>query len=194
MLSDATRKKRKDPQLMWGQANIFLLILLIVVLGFAAFYVITKEQQGQTPHLPTIPLTSDGRTLKPMYDAEWEGTIRAGKTSPLLEFRARDFSKALAGERLVVVYYYSPSCSRCMQEIPELIAVFNTLESDAVVGFMMNRDDPRQKDEIASIARDHGIGLDNTKAFFRHGGRVFKAIDVWDRERYFREIVSFAPR
>lgn len=177
-----------------GQTNAFLVILVFVVIGFAAFYVILQQKGQPIPSPSESPSLQGGRVVTPAYDSEWKGILRAGRHSPLLEFTAGDFTRAVQGERLVVVYYYAPECASCAKEIPELIAAFNALSSDRVIGFLMNYRDPVAKDAIAQIARDYGIGLDNTKAFLLHGGRVLKAIDSWDRERYLREITAFVPR
>ncbi len=122
---------------------------------------------------------------------EYSGTVLAGTSAKLLDFKKTDYDKALASGNLVVLYFYANWCPICKEEFPKMQSAFNELKSDKVIAFRVNyKDNETDKDEEA-LAREFGVSYQHTKVFLKNGARVLKAPDSWDKSRYLSEITKF---
>ncbi|MBX2866537.1 thioredoxin family protein [Candidatus Kaiserbacteria bacterium] len=126
-----------------------------------------------------------------MMMAKYEGAVLAGGESPLLDFVQSDYEKALASDKLVVLYFYATWCPFCREEAGNALEpAFSELEGDDVIGFRVNYNDGDTDEYEKALAREHGIAYQHTKVFIKNGERILKAPDTWDKERYHTEITN----
>ncbi|MEK7649650.1 MAG: thioredoxin family protein [Patescibacteria group bacterium] len=116
------------------------------------------------------------------------GTVLAGSKAPLIDFNKADYDKAIASDKLVVLYFYADWCPICRAEFPKMQQAFHELSTDKVVGFRVNyKDDFTDADEMA-LARQFGVAYQHTKIFLKGGQQILKAPDSWEKARYTSEI------
>ena len=118
----------------------------------------------------------------------YSGAVLAGTSAPLLDFNKADYDKALASGKLVVLYFYANWCPLCKAEFPEAQTAFNTLKTDAVVGFRVNYNDSDTDANEVALARQFGVAYQHTKVFLKNGVRLLKSPDTWNAARYMKEI------
>lgn len=124
----------------------------------------------------------------------YQGNILAGDMalSPLIDFNKTDYERALASDKLIVLYFYANWCPICKAETETaLYPAFDEFTGDSVIGFRVNfKDDDTDKDEEA-IAKEFNVTYQHTKVFVKNGERVVKAPDSWDKDRYLSEIAAY---
>lgn len=126
-----------------------------------------------------------------MQSAEgYSGNVLAGTSALLLDFKKADYEAAKNTDKLIVLYFYANWCPMCKVEFPKMMAVFNDLTSDEVIGFRVNYNDNETDADEVALARQFGVAFQHTKVLLRNGERILKAPDSWDKERYTREINS----
>jgi len=122
-------------------------------------------------------------------DLSFSGTVLAGAAAKLIDYNKADYEKALASDKLAVLYFYANWCPVCKEETTAaLYPAFNELSGSSVVGFRVNFDDSDTDDDEIALAREFGVAYQHTKVFVKNNKRVLKSPESWDKERYAREI------
>ncbi len=121
---------------------------------------------------------------------EYSGKLLAGSKAkaPLYDFVKADYDKAVASDKLVVLYFYADWCPICKAEVPKLYEAFNELDTDRAIGFRVNYNDCCDDADEQALARRFGVGYQHTKVLVKNGERVLKAPDTWTKEKYLSEI------
>src|SRR3989344_9042375 len=120
-----------------------------------------------------------------MVEEKLDDTMKKQEqTSLYLDFKQADFDRAVAENKLVVLYFYANWCPICKKEFPKMQAAFGELQGENVVGFRVNFNDNETSEEEEELARTHGVAYQHTKVFIKNGERVLKAPDSWEKERY----------
>ncbi len=159
--------------------------------GILALSLLISGCVQQNPQAtPTVfPSVSPSQQLQQSSGSEgFSGTVLAGSTSPLIDFNKADYDKALASDKLVVLYFYATWCPICIAEFPQMQSAFNDLSSDKVVGFRVNFNDGDTDDNERALAQQFGVAYQHTKVFLKNGQRILKSPEGWDKQHYLREI------
>ncbi|MBI2233088.1 MAG: thioredoxin family protein [Candidatus Aenigmarchaeota archaeon] len=119
---------------------------------------------------------------------EYSGTVLAGSKAQLLDFTKADYDKAIASDKLVVLYFYADWCPICRAEVPKLYDAFNELSTEKVVGFRVNFNDGSTDNDERALAKQFGVPYQHTKVFLKNGQIVLKSPETWDKARYLSEI------
>lgn len=176
----------------------------LLIVGFFVFAVLRQRPERPLPTPRSSPTeekameeTNAGVMKKDESDAmkgkNIAGTVLAGTSSPFIDFNPTDYEAAVATDKLIVLYFYANWCPICREEVPQLIAAFNELTTDQVVGFRVNYNDTDTDDAERALAREHGVGYQHTKVFVRQRQRVLKSPETWTKDRYLTEIQAHAP-
>jgi thiol-disulfide isomerase/thioredoxin len=119
----------------------------------------------------------------------YTGSILAGNSSPLLDFKKADYDKALVSGKPVLLYFYASWCPICKTETRDaLYPAFNELTSDGVVGFRVNYKDGDTDSDETALARQFGVTYQHTKVILKNSEQVLKSGESWDKSRYLTEI------
>lgn len=139
-----------------------------------------------TPQAATDVITSGRDTgFKPT------GPVIAGSAAPLIDFNQADYERALASDKLIVLYFYANWCPICAEETRDaLYPAFNDLTTPDVVGFRVNFNDSETDAAEEALAREFGIAYQHTKVFLKNGERKLKSPESWTKDRYLSEIAS----
>lgn len=121
----------------------------------------------------------------------YEGEIlTSGNAGIVLDFNRNDYEEAIAGDKLVVLYFYANWCPICRAEFPKMLNAFEKLDGDEVIGFRVNFNDDETDDYEKGLAREFGVAYQHTKVFVKDGVRILKAPDSWEESRYISEVNS----
>lgn len=123
-----------------------------------------------------------------MHSDEFTGNVLAGKSAPLLDFNKKDYEKALASKKVVVLYFYANWCPDCKKEFPLMEEAFNMLDTSNVIGFRVNYKDSETDHDEEALASEYGIAYQHTKVLLKDGKRIQKSAESWNRDRYLSEI------
>jgi len=130
----------------------------------------------------------DDKMMEDSAPVTFSGTVLAGSSSPLLEFNQADYDKAIASDKLVLLYFYANWCPICRAEFPKMQQAFDQLSGSEVVGFKVNYNDTKITDQEKALAQKFGVAYQHTKVALRNGERILKAPDSWETQRYLDEI------
>lgn len=119
----------------------------------------------------------------------YKGNKIAGDKAVVLEFNKADYDAAIAGDKLVVLYFYANWCPTCKEETANAFyPAFNELTTGEVIGFRINYKDSDTDSDEKALAVKYGIPYQHTKVFVKNGKQILKAPDSWSKMRYLEEI------
>lgn len=112
------------------------------------------------------------------------GTVLAGTTAPLLEYTDAEYQKALAGDKLIVLFFYAEWCPTCKAEFPRMQEAFNGYTNSDVIGFRVHYNDDLTTASMKALAQEHGVAYQHTKILIKNGVRVAKSPESWQTQTY----------
>lgn len=121
----------------------------------------------------------------------FSGSVLAGSSSPLIEFNEADYKKALASDKVVVLYFFASWCPICKVEFERTKSAFKNLSGDSIVGFRVNFNDNQTTDAEEDVARAQGVAYQHTKVIIKDGQRVLKSPESWTESRYEQELSAY---
>lgn len=173
---------------------VIIAIILGITLGSAGIYFAshTSEpiaQQTIIPEASRMEKKVDD-VMAPKNDSmtQYAGTVLAGTSAPLLDFKKSDYDAALKTNKLIALYFYANWCPICKAEFPEMEKAFDSLKTDQVIGFRVNYNDSDTDGDEKKLAQQFGIAYQHTKVLVKNGQRILKSPEGWDTARYQQEI------
>ena len=174
-------------------------IAIVLILGGVYFLSVMSKPEVDLEHngemveesenmMPEDAVMEDGTMTDEMMEENFTGEILAGTDSLLLDFNQKDYQKALAEKKLVVLYFYANWCPVCIAEFPLMQSAFDKLANDDVIGFRVNYNDNQTDGDEKALAREFGVAYQHTKVILKDGERVLKSPEGWDEARYLSEI------
>lgn len=158
---------------------LWLVIALLLVAG-TIWYFSRRESTGYTES------NSAGQAQENTgASAELLG---GSESSPYLTFTQEAYERALAEDKIILLYFYANWCPICQAEQPHTIAAFDALENDNVIGFRVNYRDSATDDDEERLAEEFGITYQHTKVILKDGQQILKSLDSWDTDRYLQEL------
>jgi len=122
----------------------------------------------------------------------FSGQVLAGSSSPLLDFNKSDYDKALASDKLILLYFYANWCPICAEETKNsLYPAFNELTNDSLIGFRVNYNVNQTDSNEKELAREFGIAYQHSKVILKNGKRVLKAPNSWTKQEYLKQINNY---
>ncbi|MGV8151017.1 MAG: hypothetical protein ACP5NV_04780 [Candidatus Woesearchaeota archaeon] len=151
---------------------------------------VIPQEEPETPEstLPEVLQSPLEKATQAAYNDGYKGTVLAGKNAYYMEFNQRDYDFAVEKDKLIVLTYYTAGDETSEKEDSEAQAAFYELESPDVIGFRVHYEDDKVGVDEKKIIAKFGVANKNTKVIVRGGERVFKEVDVWDKNTYLDEI------
>ncbi len=157
------------------------LILTVVVLTIG--FIVFQFLQPNT-------LKFDENVISPESTNDNDKKILAGKLSPFLEYTKQEFEKAKLENKIIFLDFYATWCPICRVEAPEIDAGFNSLNTDRIVGFRVNFNDPDTDSDEKQIAKDLAIPYQHTKVILKDGIEFSRSSETWEKEDFLDAINS----
>ena len=106
----------------------------------------------------------------------------------VLDFKKSDYDAALAGDQVILLYFYANWCPICRDEVPRLYDAFNQLNSSGVVAFRVNYNDNETDDAEKALAKQFGITYQHTKVILENDAQALKSLESWDTQTYLEKV------
>lgn len=180
------------------------IVIAVVIIGLALVW--SRQSQNPSSSSPTNPPNNQimngerginendaienaqNELLNKTNDTIYQGDLISGISAPYLVFTKVDYDQALLEGKIIFLDFYANWCPICRAEAPELIAGFNELSTDQIVGFRVNyKDDETDVDEKA-LAEQFDIPYQHTKVILVNGQEVSRSGESWDKEKFIEEI------
>lgn len=161
--------------------KLLVLFIAIVVLVFGTIIVLNNQKQNVVPDEEET--TNEARKIE-----GYSGNLLAGKTSPFLEFNKGDYEKALKSDKIIFLDFYANWCPICRAEEPEILAGFETLNTDKLIGFRVNFNDSETDEDEKKLAKDFSVPYQHTKIILKEGLEILRSVDQWDKGQFTKEI------
>ncbi|OGY43617.1 MAG: hypothetical protein A2729_03645 [Candidatus Buchananbacteria bacterium RIFCSPHIGHO2_01_FULL_39_14] len=163
-----------------------VLLISILLLSGCTPQINSEKIQNQKE---SKPIKSDIPT-NANTNQKYTGELLAGTQSPYLIFNTADYEKAIREHKIILLYFYANWCPLCKQEQPEIIAAFNQLQNENIIGFRVNYKDSETDDSEVAIATQFGIAYQHTKVILKENKIIIKAPNSWNKEKYVEEIAK----
>ncbi|OGH58887.1 MAG: hypothetical protein A2725_04020 [Candidatus Magasanikbacteria bacterium RIFCSPHIGHO2_01_FULL_33_34] len=186
-------------------ATIGMVVLVLIIVG--SFYyasnstnLVDKESISLNENKENVVVNDEDNTIididsemteDKISDLFYSGKVLAGNSSKLIDFNKSDYEKAIASDKVVILYFYASWCPICQAEFPKMQQAFDSLSTDKVVGFRVNYNDSDTDDYEKNLARQFGVPYQHTKIFIKNGERVLKSPESWNKDKYIEEINKF---
>ncbi len=167
---------------------IIAIVIIILLAGGIALYQTTmksdtdnknemmdKPASAQSPQTQTVP-----------------ANLLAGTTTPYYEFNPTAYTKALAENKVILLYFYADWCPICKKEQTDAtLPAFNELQKSNVAGFRVHYNDGKATAEERDLAKQYGITYQHTKVILKDGKQVSKDLNSWNKEKYLAEFSQY---
>ena len=136
-------------------ATIGMVVLVLIIVG--SFYyasnstnLVDKESISLNENKENVVVNDEDNTIididsemteDKISDLFYSGKVLAGNSSKLIDFNKSDYEKAIASDKVVILYFYASWCPICQAEFPKMQQAFDSLSTDKVVGFRVNYND-----------------------------------------------------
>lgn len=175
--------------------KILIGVLTILLVALSGCIENTVEVNNSRSDIVNNTSDSDASTTEnitenstPSSQVSYRGSILAGTNSKLLEFTKEEYDRALASDKLVVLYFYAGWCPTCRAEFPKMEDAFDELTTDRVIGFRVNYNDGDTEQAEKDLAKEYGVTYQHTKVFVKNNDIILRSLESWSKQRYLDEI------
>lgn len=164
--------------------KLLVLSITLIVLVLGAIVVLNNQKQETT-----VPEEKIKNTEKKIEG--YSGKVLAGNSSPFLEFNKEDYGKALESNKIIFLDFYANWCPICRAEEPEILAGFDSLIENRLIGFRVNFNDSETDSDEKQLAKDFNVPYQHTKIILKEGKEILRSVDQWDKEKFLKELKNF---
>ena len=122
-----------------------------------------------------------------------EPKLLAGTNSKYYRFDKTHYEKSLQEGKIIFLDFHASWCPICRSEHPDILAAFNELNNEEVVGYQVHYNDDETNEEDKEMAKKFGITYQHTKVFLNKNGEVaLKSLEVFSKDKIINEISKLA--
>lgn len=169
--------------------KILVLSVAVIVLAFGAIFIFGSQEQKTMPseEKKAASAESSGEPKEKKIEG-YSGKVLAGNSSPFLEFNKEDYGKALESNKIIFLDFYANWCPICRAEEPEILAGFDSLIENRLIGFRVNFNDSDTDSDEKQLAKDFNVPYQHTKIILKEGKEILRSVDQWDKGQFIKEI------
>ena len=133
-------------------------------------------------------------TTKPIAIEKEEGIeedlkVLAGTTSKYYRFNKAHYENSIQEGKVVFLDFHANWCPICARENPKILAAFNELDNENIVGYQVHYNDGETNDDDKEIAKKYGVTYQYTKIILDKNDNVaLKTLEILDKDRIINEI------
>ena len=170
-----------------------LLVFSLLIIGCAK-QPATINIPSNTGQVDTTPDVNVATVIQSnITQLQYNGKILAGKEAPYIEFNPEDYQKATRDGKEIFLYFYSDNIPWCKTDEPKILATFNDITTNKVIGFKVHFDDAVTTDLEKSLASDLKVNEAATKVILRNGTIMQKGSNTWEKSAYTKQIYAYLP-
>lgn len=164
-------------------------IVFFVLAFLAGGFFLLQNQQDKTIQTSSDSVVRQNSKSSSTKVEGYYGNVLAGQQSPLFDFNKKDYDKAIASRKIILLYFYANWCPVCRVEVSNaLYPAFNELTTNKIVGFRINYNDSDTNEDERLLALQFGIAYQHSKVVLKDRKEVLKSLDQWDKEQYLSEL------
>lgn len=144
----------------------------------ASFVDNTTTETVPTNITNTVPVVSN------IIDSGYFGKILAGDKTPYIEFNTKDYEKATADGKVILLYFYTNLNSICISEEEKTFKAFNDMNNAKMIGFKVHFKDDQTTDAENQLASTLQVENSHTKIILKNGKVMQRHSETWDIKTY----------
>ncbi len=183
-----------------------IIVIVLIIIGIFFYQLSTKksdsmekegmtDKSGEAMGKEEMMEKETGEESTPSPTASQTtipANLLAGTTSPYYEFNPTTYSKALAENKVILLYFFADWCPICKREQADAtLPAFNELQRPNLVGFRIHYNDGKATAEERDLAKQFGITYQHTKIILQNKQQVKKDLSSWNKEQYLAELNKF---
>ena len=168
-------------------------IITLLIIGIIFIFGCTQTVD------PVIQESDDttGLTTKATDSGQTETRAQVSGPSELAanyyRFDKAHYEDSLQEGKVIFLDFHANWCPICAREKPRILAAFNELNNENIVGYQVHFNDGDKTADDKEMAKKYGITNQYTKVIIGKNGNVaLKTLEILDKERIINELKTVA--
>ncbi len=168
---------------------------VIIILALFLFGCAAENRPGQIQPGQEIIIEETGQEERPALGEpllpESPSEIIAGAKTPYIRYSKAGFEKAKQDGKVIYLYFYATWCPICRADRPGILAAFEEMSFENVVGFEVHFNDGETNDEDEALAKEMGVRYQHTTVILdKEGNAAYRSLSGIEKETILAEIAK----
>lgn len=144
---------------------------------------------NQNGNSEAVDDTAEGIKVQSANEPTQSLKLLAGEKSPYYRFEKSHFESSLQQNKIIFLNFHADWCPICQSEKPGILAAFNELNNENVVGYQVHYNDGQTTEDDKEMAKKYGITYQHSKIIIGKDGNIaLRSLEVFSKEKIINEI------